>query len=62
MARNNGVNMFLTFLVGGLVGAGVALLYAPYSGDKTRRKIMDFVEDTKDDITDYAGRIKSKIM
>jgi len=29
------------FLAGGLIGAGLALLYAPDSGDKTRQKVKE---------------------
>lgn len=32
------------FLVGGLIGAGVALLFAPQSGAKLRRTLRDYAE------------------
>ena len=35
----------VAFLVGGAVGAGIALLYAPYTGVETRKKIKDGVAD-----------------
>jgi gas vesicle protein len=35
-------------LVGAVLGAGVALLYAPNSGEKTRKLIKDRVEDAWD--------------
>lgn len=38
----------LAFLVGGVVGAGIALLYAPYSGAETRRKMKDGLGDATD--------------
>lgn len=41
-------SVFLSFLLGGAVGAGLALLLAPQSGTETRRKIKDFAEDMKD--------------
>ncbi|TAL21984.1 MAG: YtxH domain-containing protein [Nitrospirae bacterium] len=41
-------SVFLSFLLGGVVGAGLALLLAPQSGPETRRKIKDFAEDMKD--------------
>ncbi len=37
-------NKMFAFLLGGVVGAGVAMLYAPYSGVETRRKIREGVE------------------
>ena len=36
MARNNGESL-VWFLIGAAAGASVALLYAPQSGDRTRR-------------------------
>lgn len=43
MADNNGdLGSFLAgFLIGGLIGAGVALLMAPQSGEETREMIKD---------------------
>lgn len=39
---------FLAFLAGGVIGAGIAMLYAPDSGNATRRKIKDSVDDAGD--------------
>ena len=38
-------SIFLSFLLGGLVGAGFALLLAPQSGRETRQKIREFTDD-----------------
>ncbi len=59
------------FILGGLIGAGIALLYAPKSGRQTRRDIskaakkikrnaVELVEDTIDSIEDFAGEVKDK--
>lgn len=51
MRDDNGCStgsVFLSFLLGGIVGAGLAMLLAPQSGPETRRKIKDFAEDMKD--------------
>jgi gas vesicle protein len=62
MARDsNGLGLLVAFTLGGLVGAGIALLYAPQSGEKTRRKILDAVEEAKEEITEYAERVKSRL-
>lgn len=53
--------MILSFTIGGLLGAGIALLFAPYKGEKTRRKIMEAIDDAKEEITDYADKIKARI-
>ena len=41
-------NLFVPFLVGGLVGAGVALLFAPKSGKELRKDIRDLSIDTRE--------------
>ena len=53
-------SMLVSFLMGGIVGAGLALLFAPQSGDETRKKISDFA-DVKDRTTDYVVKTKEKI-
>lgn len=50
----------LAFFLGGLVGAGVALLVAPASGKETRKKIKDFTEDAKEKAEYYMDEIKTK--
>ena len=53
-----GRSVVVPFLVGGLVGAGVALLLAPKSGRETRADIKDLAVKTKDTIasTIHRGR------
>jgi gas vesicle protein len=40
----------LSFFLGGLVGAGVALLMAPRAGTETRQKIKELAEEVKGNI------------
>ncbi|MCL5061924.1 MAG: YtxH domain-containing protein [Nitrospiraceae bacterium] len=54
-------SVLLSFLLGGMVGAGLALLMAPQSGAETRRKIREFTDDVKEKASDYAGEAKEKI-
>lgn len=54
-------SMLLSFLLGGLVGAGLALLLAPQSGEETRKKIQDLADDVKDKTTDYVEKTKEKL-
>lgn len=59
--EGNGGAILISFLVGSIVGAGLALLFAPYSGKKMRGKIVDMAEDVKDYATDYSKKLKQKI-
>lgn len=51
----------LSFLLGGLVGAGVALLLAPRSGKETRQQIKDFADDMKGKAEDYVEQAKCRV-
>jgi gas vesicle protein len=60
------------FILGGLVGAAFALLYAPKSGRETRKDItktarrikketVNLVEDAVESINDFADDVKDKV-
>lgn len=53
--------ILLAFLAGGLVGAGLALLYAPASGRETREKITGVAEDLKKKTEQMTGDVKQKV-
>jgi gas vesicle protein len=48
----------LSFLVGGLIGAGVALLTAPKTGEETRKVITELAEEVKEKAEDYIDQAK----
>jgi Gas vesicle protein len=51
--RDNGFGSFLIgFLVGGLTGAVISLLYAPQSGEQTRAVIKEKAIELRDKTTD----------
>jgi gas vesicle protein len=54
-------SIILAFFIGGLVGAGVALLLAPQSGKETRQKIKEQADDAKEKAAKYAEEVKSKV-
>jgi gas vesicle protein len=54
-------SIFLSFLLGGVVGASLALLLAPESGRETRKKIRELAEDVQDKVKNYAGEVKEKV-
>ena len=56
-----GGSLLFSFLLGGLVGAGVALLFAPKSGRETREKIKELAEDVKERAECYVDQAKGKV-
>ena len=47
-----------SFFVGGLIGAGVALLVAPKTGEETRRMIKELAEEVKEKAEAYIDQAK----
>ncbi len=48
MAENedgSGNGMLATFVIGGLIGAGVALLFAPAAGEDTRDRVSSWIKE-----------------
>jgi gas vesicle protein len=63
-SNDNGVSagtVFLSFLAGAAVGAGVALLIAPKTGKEIREKIAGLTEDAVDKIKEYVSEAQDKI-
>jgi gas vesicle protein len=56
-----GSSVFLSFLLGGLMGAGVALLLAPKSGKETRQRIRGLADDVKTRAEEYADQAKEQV-
>ncbi len=46
-----------TFLTGAAIGAGLALLFAPQTGEETRKKIKDISDKLADDAKDNYEKI-----
>jgi len=60
--NQNGMGtILLSFLAGAAVGAGVALLIAPKTGEEMRGKIKDLADDAIDKIKGYSSDAQSKI-
>lgn len=51
----------MAFLAGGLIGAGLAILYAPASGSETRAKINDITEEMRKKTEGMGIDIKKKV-
>lgn len=52
-------SVLCSFFLGGIVGAGLALLLAPLPGQKTREKIADFADDVKEKAEEYINQTKT---
>ncbi len=59
--EDNTTAILISFLVGGIVGAGAAMLLTPYTGKKMRGKIVDIADDAKDYAADYAKKLRQKV-
>ncbi len=57
----NAGGVFVAFLAGGLIGAGLALLYAPVSGKEARVKIGDALEDIKKKTEGWGVDVRKKV-
>jgi len=53
--------VLLSFLAGAAVGAGVALLVAPKTGEDLRGKIRNLADDAIDKIKEYTTEAQDKI-
>lgn len=53
-------SIVLSFFLGGLIGAGIALLTAPKTGREAREKIKELASEAKDKAETYIEQVKSK--
>lgn len=53
--------ILLAFLAGGLVGAGLALMYAPVSGREARERIGGLAGDLQKKTEEWTGDVKKKV-
>jgi gas vesicle protein len=53
--------VLVSFVAGAAMGAGLALLYAPKSGQEMREDIVDLTEDAVGRIKEYARDAQEKI-
>jgi gas vesicle protein len=64
MSEERGVcagTVLVSFAAGAAIGAVLALLYAPKSGQEMRENIADLTEDAVDKIKEYAKEAQEKI-
>ena len=58
---DNRTDALMAFLLGAAVGAGVALLLAPQSGEETRRRLGDAARKIGDDLDDKMRSAKDEL-
>ena len=58
---NNLIKGGLLFLGGAAVGATIALLLAPKTGEETRKQLGDLAEQTKKRAEEYSAKIKENL-
>ncbi len=51
----------LAFLAGGLVGAGLTMLYSPVSGREARERVGELARDFKKKTKEWAGDLKQDV-
>jgi len=59
--RHGGLSKILAFLLGGAVGAGIALLLTPQSGSRTRRQIKEATRDVTEKAGIYYDQVREKM-
>lgn len=58
MSENRGFgSSLLTFLSGAVIGAGLALLFAPQDGKETRKQIKDAAGRAADEVRDRSEKV-----
>ncbi len=54
-------NLVLGALLGGLIGSGVALLFAPSTGEKLRTEINDYFSNLQDEVNRAAQEKREEL-
>jgi gas vesicle protein len=56
----SGAAVALGFILGGAFGAGVAMLFAPESGRRTRERLRDLAADMRDKTIDLSEDLRDR--
>jgi len=51
----------LTFIAGAMLGAGLALLYAPKTGKEVREKVSDFTDDAMAKMREFGSETQERV-
>lgn len=58
--EGGGTSVLLSFMLGGAVGSILGILYAPGSGEETRRKIKFYAEEAADKAVERMQQIRTE--
>lgn len=61
MSENKTGDILTAFLIGGVVGAVIGILFAPAAGKVTRERIGDWVEEKKEDAKEALEKLEEEI-
>ena len=61
MSDNKGGEIIGAFVVGGLIGAALGILFAPKSGKATRSELGDWMDETKEKTKEKFEKLEEEI-
>lgn len=59
--ENRVTSYSVTFITGAIVGAAVALLFAPKPGKKFQKDVKEFAEDSAENIQNFVKSVKKAV-
>ena len=59
--RNGGATFLVGFIAGSMLGAGLALLFAPRPGDQTRRDVAERAQRVREKARDGLGTASERV-
>lgn len=61
MSDHKGGEIIGAFLVGGLIGAALGVLFAPKAGKETREQLGDWMDETKEKAKEKLEKLEEEI-